>query len=139
MAERRRAVRRHPPRPPVSLTNPSIGEYVDRLSILRLKIRGGEAKEISVEHFRTEQCEIMQRMPREVSLVNPYISRLFRINELLWELTDEFRAIASQKYDFNGHQARLGCSILRMNDERAELIAKINAQYGDYRMEKIPG
>lgn len=120
----------------MSLTDPSVGELLDRLSILKLKIAHGEELIKPIGHFRTEQTEILRRLPQGwQTTLDRQVTRLFEINELLWHGTDALRA-AAKTNEVEVH-ARLGLSILRMNDERAQLIQAISEQHGDHRVEKM--
>lgn len=119
----------------MSLTNPSIGEFVDRLSILRLKIAVGEAKGHAIDHFVRERKEICDRLQDRVNLNDPLIEELFFVNEALWELTDAMRQAVTHGPDVL--VAKYGRMILDRNDKRASLIAEISAAHGDHRLEKM--
>ena len=120
----------------MSLTHPSVGEFLDRLAILRLKIRFGEDHGKDVAHFRQEQKDICTRLQDKADMNHPLVEELFFVNEALWELTDAIReAIKQGERDWQ--IGRFGRLILEKNDKRASLIAKISAQYGDYRIEKL--
>lgn len=118
----------------MSLIDPSLGEFLDRLSILRLKIEHGEAEDKDVSHFRDEQQGILSRL-RTVNLMTLPFEKLADINQALWESTDALRiAIATHDEPL---QARFGRIILRLNDQRAELVRQINEAHGDFRVEKL--
>ena len=119
----------------MSLINPSVGDLLDRLSILRLKIHHGSIAGRTVSHFEEERQEILQRLPAGLDLNDPSVEHLFFINEMLWELTDAMREAVEAKTA--GLQARYGRVILRCNDKRAQLIRQIAQQHGDARVEKI--
>lgn len=120
----------------MSLTDPTVGDLLDRLSILRLKIAQGERLALPITYFRTEQKEILDRLPAGwQATFKPDVDRLFDVNELLWHETDALRAIAVTGETIQ--QARLGLHILRLNDERSRLIAAINQIAGDFRLEKL--
>jgi hypothetical protein len=114
------------------LLDPSIGDLIDRLSILRLKIQHGEEVGKSIYHFDTERAAILKRL-NGVNLSTPEVEKLFVANEAIWELTDALRTAGSS----DAFAARLGRKILAMNDERARLIAAISAAHGDLRVEKL--
>ncbi len=119
----------------MSLTNPSIGELLDRLSILKWKIHYGEEAGKDVTHFRVEQHEIMDRLPADLDLAAEPVARLFQVNRMLWVDTDCLRNAIRVSWVMG--QSDLGVEILQLNDERARLIQQINADHGDYRIEKL--
>lgn len=119
----------------MSLTAPSVGELLDRFSILRLKIHHGALAGKPVDHFEQERREILDRLPHGLNFENPLFEQLSFVNECLWELTDAMREATGVKVI--PLQARYGSIILRFNDKRARLIAEISAQHGDHRVEKI--
>jgi len=114
------------------LLDPSVGDLIDRLSILRLKIVHGEEAQKDISHFDTERAAILHRL-NGVNLNTREIEKLFVTNEALWELTDALR----QATNSDAVAARLGRKILSLNDERARLIAAISLAHGDTRMEKL--
>ena len=118
----------------MSLIDPSVGDLLDRLSILKLKIQFGEQVGKSVGHFETERQAILQRM-NGIDLNTPEIEKLFFTNEAIWNSTNEMRVVCDSHNE--SAQARFGRIILRLNDQRAELIQVINHQHGDARMEKL--
>lgn len=119
----------------MSLLRPSVGDLLDRLSILRLKIHHGGIAGKSIGHFEEERQAILHQLPPDVDFLDPVVEHLFFVNEALWELTDAMReAVQCKTADL---QARYGRVILRMNDKRAHLIRQIAQKYGDDREEKI--
>ena len=119
----------------MSLTRPSVGDLLDRLSILRLKIHHGGIAGKPVGHFEEERQEILQRLPPQIDFLDPLVEHLFFVNEALWELTDAMRdAVDAKTADLQARYARV---MLRMNDKRANLVGQIAAKYGDHRVEKI--
>jgi hypothetical protein len=120
----------------MSLIDPTLGDLLDRLSILRLKIAQAEALARPVPYFHAEQTAILDRLPAQwQTTFEPALSRLFDVNELLWHETEALRAVST--VDNAVVHARLGLHILRLNDERATLIEVINTQAGEYRKEKL--
>ena len=118
----------------MSLLDPSVGDLVDRLSILKLKIQFGEEAQKSIGHFETERAAVLHRL-NGVNLSTPEIDKLFFVNEAIWTTTDEMRTVCDAHDE--PKQARFGRIILRLNDQRAELIQTINRQHGDSRIEKL--
>ena len=119
----------------MSLINPSVGDLLDRFSILRLKIHHGTLAGKDVSHFERERSEILTQLPHGVNFEDPLVEQLSFVNECLWDLTDAMREAIGQRAV--PLQARYGAIILRFNDKRARLIADIAAAYGDHRPEKI--
>ena len=118
------------------LMNPGLGEYLDRLSILELKLAhsGGQ-------HFGEERMEILQKLFGEVggSLsreVFVLYSMLAAVNAAIWQAEDELRVVRAKAGSVDEEQrattraAFLGMYLQTMNDKRAELVHRLSVGGG---------
>lgn len=123
------------------LINPGVGELVDRLTIIQLKL---------LQHgpqFRQE----LEALVNQLSLGSEdrhgwaaiplrAITRLAAVNAVLWQLEDDLRSVRNaaevlrslpadpSRQDTTTYKAGLiGIRIQELNDERARLIAEISA------------
>ena len=121
------------------LINPTPADYLDRLSILELKIQMGEAAGKDVAHFTRERaCVLTKLTSSNVKL--EYVVALTVVNARLWKAEDDMRNYRA----INGLErldvARVvDCAFLiqSLNDQRASLISTINAQSGEKAQEKL--
>lgn len=126
------------------LLNPRLGELLDRLTILRLKILHGAPQPGSgaLDHFRMEEAQInmlLDRMgyPNDNDVLLCAV-KLQQCNAKLWELEDEMAEFSKvdgwgDKYTDNVAFAiaNTAVEIWRMNQERNRLIYEINQLTGD--------
>lgn len=128
------------------LFEPGLGEVVDRLSILSLKIAHGRLRKRDVAHFVLETTQLLQREYENRVIhsigVAPMME-LAAVNGALWQKTDDLRRAAkgwetpAASHDEAVDTAVLGIEILRLNDRRAELVAHINLLAGAPHLEKL--
>lgn len=113
----------------MSLIHPTMGEVLDRLSILSMKIMEGRLRqpEAEIAHFEAERTELVDSLLRSFS---PAAWDLFlwavelgAINGRMWELNKQAR---------HSHEITLK-DIHLLNDRRAELILRI----GGGKQEKV--
>ncbi len=131
------------------LLNPSVGETLDRLSILDLKIAAAQSKKIDAHHFWVEREELvikcLEPILKKAEAFDVYeyekLKRsLATVNQKLWNLEDEARTLprvsdSSTAQIIRGAQLRELTTDL--NDCRADLVAKLNAFFGIHEKEKI--
>lgn len=113
----------------MNLLNPSPGALWDRLSILRLKIKGARARSLPHDHFLKEQDLLLEALSH---FPLPFDSKaLGEVHEKLWEATDLHR-----EYMVLGCDAQEGLTLLKLlwdlNQERYRLISKIDLSLGTY-------
>ena len=125
------------------LIDPGPGELLDRLTILNLKIEACQKKAITPQAFERERKKIEEILLKwsnelksqvEVGEVAKLQDQLQAVNGQLWLAEDDVRAtpeLQAMKL------ARLAKWIPRLNDRRADVIAKINAKYGAETIEKL--
>lgn len=117
------------------LINPGLGDYLDRLSILALKILHGRVAGKDVEHFEREGNAVLVKTRTAVdpaSYMELY-SQLAAVNAALWYATDALRDVAARAFPVSSSEeaGRLGIQILRLNDQRAVLVDQLNKLAGD--------
>jgi len=138
------------------LINPGLGEKLDRCTILELKI--GDADAARMAPFAEELAAIKGTLPGIVVDVNHVAydplayptmvdgvdklhGVLSEVNLQLWEAEDRMRLFRTQKRDVSEPElitiGRLGMQCQKLNDQRAEAIAQINALVGDIWWEKV--
>lgn len=126
----------------MSLLEPTPGELFDRLTILQLKIQNCRECPERAEEFITEYKQIHPRMIEQIDklsekdaydITNLGVS-LSTINGHLWALVDLVRATPNWRIFKLAHIAK---RIHLLNDQRSELIRRINLKFGIDRQEKL--
>ena len=113
----------------------SLGEIVDKYTILKLKIQlipdKNKLKNVAKE------CEYLRSMIDFLRLTDePMLNELFHINKDLWVVEDDLRKCEKlRKFDQNFIE--LARKVYRLNDLRAFVKKKINLKYNsDFVEEK---
>jgi hypothetical protein len=112
----------------------SIGELVDKLTILALKQRhlGGEA----LAHVNREHALLQQAFIPLAAQVPPHLHReLQQVNAALWEVEDEIRA-CDRRGDFGDAFVALARRVYQLNDRRAAIKRAINLASGSGLVEQ---
>lgn len=112
------------------LLQPGLGDYLDRLSILELKIADGLSRGRDVAHFEVERAEILTKVTPSPSTAVRMCDRLASINRAIWEATDYLLAARvawphvaePDVYLIADHAMR----VLQLNEDRAELVRILN-------------
>jgi hypothetical protein len=116
------------------LLHPGLGDYLDRLTILELKLVDAARRGVDHAHFTEEVAQIrhhLQTMPE--TLLRVCVDgkhRLLAVNRQIWDLTDRLQvlnrcwehATESQVYEL----AQIGVTIFRLNEARAQLVQDLN-------------
>lgn len=115
----------------------SVGEYFDKLSILKLKT--GKIKDThKLLHVQYELDTLISLMP-EIFIGNrdldTLIEKLDAVNAVIWKVEDDIRAY-EQKRDFNGVFIELARAVYLNNDERARIKNQINLLVGSSLIEE---
>lgn len=118
----------------------SLGELVDKLTILRIKQQhisaADKAQNILYEHSmlmaKYEQLKIPERYRDTVSSLT---GSLQAVNEIIWAVEDEIRSREAQK-DFGARFVELARSVYFNNDERARIKREINNLLGSQIIEE---
>jgi hypothetical protein len=99
----------------VSLMHPTVGEMIDRLTLLELKFKHGLAAGKDVSHFAEETYEIAKALEGRWP-APAVVDEMRKIHELLWELVKN-----SPNW------------LLSANEARHALREKIDMIAGEYR------
>ena len=121
----------------------SVGELLDKLSILNIKSFKILDKE-KARMIRNELrilCPLGEPLMRDQETEDLYTD-LLSVNISLWEIEDKLRSCEFEQY-FEDAFIHLARQVYKLNDERCEIKAKINAlhnsgihevkQYTDYK------
>ena len=123
----------------MSLIKPGVGELLDRLTVLDLKVVACQNPDL-VTRFKDEHSGILA-IPKlmdanldayQASLVVEYQNLLADTNATLWRLENEIRRVSNP-----GNLAAKAKAIITLNDYRSRLIAAVNEFFGDPTEEKI--
>ena len=110
----------------------SIGEIVDKLSILNIK-RGNISDPTKLVNIVKEYNYLHDVIFNEVSLAD--FNSLVDVNRKLWDIEDKIRD-KELKQEFDQEFIELARSIYFTNDKRAELKKNINLKYGSLFVEE---
>lgn len=127
------------------LHRPTLGDILDRLTILELKIlwKGKnwdpilerEQWQAAVGHFIEERDALLA----DFDLLMGLILQLAAVNAGLWQLTDELHEVEEGHDELNACCnyapgsaviAEMGLQMLRWNDTRARIVGEINKKEG---------
>ena len=121
------------------LIDPGPGELMDRETILLKKIAVATLIGRPVDHFIQELGQVQERLVERIGdrldrfHQQTYRSALSRVNDGIWEAIDNLRG--SQR---DADAAYWGREAMRLNDERAAVIADLNQACGvDSGREKV--
>ena len=112
----------------------SIGELVDKITILKIKLKFlKKKKKVNVK----KEYDLLNDVLKDSSLIieDDLISDLQRINQKLWDVEDEIR-IKELNNDFKKDFIILARSIYKLNDKRSEIKKKINIKYNSIIVEE---
>ena len=101
----------------------SIGEIVDKITILTLKIDKILDEDKSKNIFN-ELTYLASVCPNDI-LESDLAEQLFETNEKLWEVEDKLRDCERLKI-FDSYFIKLARSVYKLNDKRASVKKKIN-------------
>lgn len=106
----------------------SIGELVDKMSILEIKTRRIQNEE-KVNHARTEWEALNEILSGLNVNVGSEYGELIEINGRLWDIEDELR-VKEKERDFEQSFVELARAVYKTNDQRFGIKNKINQKYG---------
>ncbi len=125
-------------RPEVAIRAPcSIGDLIDRISILRLKAEriGDEGKRANVRR----ELDLLEAEAQSADVVGSAVETLAEdlgeVNTQLWEVEDALRA-CERDGDFGPRFVALARSVYTLNDERAALKRLINRLFDSTLVEE---
>ena len=112
----------------------SVGELVDKLTILHLKCR--HLSGAALEHVQAEQELLLAVLAEAAVPVEPGLkSDLQRVNAALWEVEDQLR-IRERLGDFGADFVQLARQVYQLNDQRHQLKRAISASCGSALLEE---
>ena len=105
----------------------SVGELLDKISILRVKIR--KVKNAHKLKFIQEELELLTNTAEQASVLDEdLIAELESVNEALWIIEDDIRVKERDK-SFGDDFIELARAVYITNDMRFEIKNKINEKY----------
>lgn len=112
----------------------SIGEIVDKLSILKIK-KNNILDVIKLNNITTEYNYLNNIVFNQLKISEEDFFKLVLINEKLWKIEDDIRDMERNKtYDIEF--IKLARSVYFTNDVRAEIKKEINLKYGSLFVEE---
>jgi len=105
----------------------SVGEIVDKLSILSIKIIKIEIPE-KRNNIQKEYDYLQKIVCDELKVENKDFQELVEINVKLWEIEDEIRKKESNK-EFDNEFIDIARKVYKYNDYRHQLKVRINIKY----------
>ena len=112
----------------------SIGELIDKISILKIKLNKMQGKQLS--NVKNELKALEAIVKAKNLLIEPSISKnLNEVNLLLWEIEDKIR-LKEMNNMFDNEFIQLARSVYQQNDRRASLKRKINCMYNSQVIEE---
>lgn len=114
----------------------SIGEIVDKLSILQIKMENIK-DESKLENIRKEYLYLHEIVFSELNISHEEdYNRILEVNRKLWSIEDDIRD-KERDSDFGEVFIELARSVYFTNDERSRIKKEINTKYGsDFVEEK---
>jgi hypothetical protein len=112
----------------------SIGEIVDKLSILQIKT-GFIKDEEKLNNVKKEYDYLYDIVFNKMKIEQSDFFDMVSINQKLWKIEDDIRDKERDK-TFDNQFVELARSVYFTNDERAEVKKKINLKYGSLFIEE---
>ena len=113
----------------------SIGEIVDKLSILQIK-KDNITDEVKLENINKEYVYLHEILFSQLKInYNDDYSKLLDVNKSLWIIEDKLRDKERDK-SFDDDFIQLARSVYFTNDKRAEIKKEINITYGSLFVEE---
>ena len=101
----------------------SVGELIDKISILQIKSRC-----TNNEYVRKELNHLIEIATNNNVFNYSDLQNLLDVNEKLWEIEDRLRVLEKEQ-KFDQEFIELARSVYIMNDERARIKREINELY----------
>lgn len=113
------------------LVEVSVGELLDKISILEIKLEKIKDNE-KLKFINSEYKVLKEQLKKNVKSdekLNELFESLKNINSKLWVIEDEKR-LCEKKSDFGDRFVKLSRDIHFLNDERAKIKLEINKSTG---------
>ena len=113
----------------------SLGELIDKISILRIK-KNNILDQKKLKHIDRELTLLDKVLSDSVSdkKINEYLQELVEVNALLWTIEDKIRE-CEKKNQFDENFINLARSVYQTNDKRAKIKLEINNFFGSELVE----
>jgi len=113
------------------ITTPiSLGELVDKISILKIKSKNIiDAEKLTLINDELALLELTLKESVSDSKINQYLYNLIEINSKLWKIEDDIRDCERNKI-FDKKFTELARSVYITNDKRSEIKVEINKYFG---------
>jgi hypothetical protein len=113
----------------------SIGEIVDKLTILALKKKYIN-NQLKLENIQKEYSYLLDIVFNDLKISLTDYDELLHINQLLWGIEDDIRVKEKNK-EFDNKFIELARLVYITNDKRADIKRQINGKYGsEFKEEK---
>ena len=112
----------------------SIGEIVDKLSILNIK-KNNITDESKLFNVITEYDYLYDVVFNQLKIESDDFNNLLLVNESLWKIEDDIRDKERDKV-FDIEFIELARTVYTTNDKRAEIKKEINLKYGSLFVEE---
>jgi hypothetical protein len=112
----------------------SIGEIVDKLSILNIK-KNNIADESKLFNIISEYDYLYDVVFNQLKIESDDFNNLLLVNQNLWKIEDDIRDKERDNI-FNVEFIELARSVYITNDKRAEIKKEINLKYGSLFVEE---
>jgi hypothetical protein len=112
----------------------SIGEIVDKLSILELKLEHIKDKD-KLQNINKEYSYLKTVVFSDLCISIDDYNILLNVNRELWEIEDKIRVKELNK-QFDNEFIKLARSVYQVNDIRADLKKEINIKYNSSLVEE---
>ena len=118
-------------------TEISLGEFLDKLTILRIKAeRITDAAKLQNIGMELQTLEAQwEEAAQDAKAVETELAELRHVNETLWDIEDNIRGKEVRK-EFDAEFIELARSVYRNNDRRAALKNSINRKLGSALVEE---
>jgi len=112
----------------------SVGEIVDKLSILQLK-KNNIAESKKLKNVINEYDYLHDIVFNQLNIHESDFADLLHINGILWEIEDKLRDMESRK-QFDDLFVEYARQVYITNDKRADIKKQINLKYGSMFIEE---
>ena len=112
----------------------SIGEIVDKLSILRIK-KNNITDEEKLVNINKEYDYLYYKVFQELKVESSDFYEMIMVNEMLWDVEDSIRKKEKNK-DFDQNFIEMARSVYITNDRRSQIKRKINEKYNSTFVEE---
>jgi hypothetical protein len=114
----------------------SVGELVDKLTILQIKLQNIDDPE-KWKNVRAE-WDMLSNLPEYKDIayeVAPFFTNLYIVNMELWKIEDDIRE-CEREQNFGRRFIDLARAVYKTNDKRATIKKNINIKYGSKIIEE---